>query len=80
MCVYLIVIKVVPIFHISIFQHGKVHTMKNSNMIEGGHTIHPDCRIALKFGGSKNLRIAVFERFIEIISRIRCSNEFMCGA
>ena len=29
-------------------------------------------RIALKFCGSKNSRIAVFERFVEIISRIRC--------
>ena len=44
-------------------------------------------RIALKFGRYKNLRIAVFERFFEIISQIRCSNtthprtnEFMGGA
>ncbi len=41
-------------------------------------------RIALKFGGSKNSRIVVFERFVEIISRIRSPypriNEFMGGA
>ena len=30
-------------------------------------------RIELKFGGSKNSRIAVFECFVEIISRIRCA-------
>ena len=44
-------------------------------------------RIARLFGESKNLQIAIFEYFVEIISRIRClnmphsrTNEFMGGA
>ncbi len=50
--------------------HGLTYLSKSYGLQEESHS--STYRIALKLGGSENSRIAVFERFVEMISRIRC--------